>query len=157
MKMVIFLLLLLGISKKDSFGQANKSVFFELLGNGIGISANFDSRITNSAKGFGFRAGIGLYPGTIFNAPFVTFPLGLNHLVGKGPHYLESGVGVTVIPGIKVFWNDEVRAKSVLFIPSAGYRYARKNKGFQGRIFVSPWIGESGVIFIGGLSAGFSF
>lgn len=138
--------------------QRSKSVFVELFGNGLGLSANFDSRFSARANGFGFRAGIGYFPGTIFNSGFVTLPIGLNHLAGKGPHYLESGVGVTFLPGgISVFGNNDWKVNGVLFVPSLGYRYAKQGGGFQGRLALTPWIGPAGVHTFFGLSVGGTF
>src|SRR5262245_13870925 len=91
-----------------TFVQGNKSVFLEIFGNGIVFSANYDMRFAKKENGFGFRAGLVFYPATIFNSSFLTLPIGVNHLAGKGPHHLESGLGVTFIPGgIKAFGEDE--------------------------------------------------
>lgn len=142
-----------------SQAQGNKSVSLEIGGNGIGFSGNFDMRFKKTENGLGFRAGIGIYPGTDLNSAFVTFPLGINHLLGKGPHHLESGLGVTILPAIKAFKEDELKASGVLIIPSIGYRYAKRGKGFQGRLFVSPLIApnEWAGLFYFGLSGGFKF
>lgn len=157
MRNTMLLILVLLTAVQVSFCQSDKSVFVEVLGNGVGASVNFDTRLSQSDKGFGVRVGLGVFPGTIVNAPFLTIPIGVNHLAGKAPHYFESGLGVTFMPGIKAFWDDELRASGLLFIPSVGYRYARKSKGFQGRIFISPWIGNGGAFFMAGLSAGYHF
>jgi len=157
MRKIILLLTISLAGTLHSFCQSDKSFFVEILGNGIGASLNFDSRLSKSDKGFGYRLGAGIFPGTLFNAPFVTIPLGVNYLAGHAPNYLEAGVGATVMPGVKVFWDDNYRASGVLFIPNLGYRYARKNKGFQGRLGISPWIGDGGVVFMGGLSVGYHF
>ncbi len=151
------LLFLLIFSGKSSSAQGNKSVFVELFGNGIGFSANYDMRFAKKENGFGFRAGLGFYPETFFNESFVTLPIGVNHLAGKGPHHLESGLGVTFIPGgIDVFGDDEFSVNGIIFVPSIGYRYARKIKGFQARIFFSPWIAED-IQAMGGISLGYKF
>lgn len=157
MRNVILLIAFLLAGRQSLFCQADKSVFVEILGNGVGASLNFDARFSKSDKGLGYRLGVGIFPGTIINAPFVTIPVGINYLAGHAPHYFETGVGATVMPGIKVFWDDSYRASGVLFIPNIGYRYARKNKGFQGRLGISPWIGNGGVILIGGFSIGYHF
>ncbi len=151
---VVLLLMLVNAGN----AQRGKSVFVELLGNGLGFSANFDSRFRATANGFGFRAGIGFFPGTIFNAGFATIPIGLNHLAGKGPHHLESGAGVTFLPdGISVFGSDDWKVNGVLFVPSLGYRYAKQDGGFQGRLAFTPWIGSGGAVPMIGLSVGATF
>ena len=137
--------------------QGNKAVYAEFFGNGLGLSANFDCRFTKKENGFGFRAGLGFYPETFFNESFITIPLGINHLAGNGPHYFESGMGVTFIPGVKVFGEDGYEASGVAFMPRVGYRYAQKKRGFLGRVFVSPLIAEGGIEFWMGLGLGFKF
>ncbi len=140
-----------------TFAQGNKSVFLEIFGNGIGFSANYDMRFAKKENGFGFRAGIGIYPETFVNSSFITLPIGINHLAGKAPHHLETGLGVTFIPGgIEAFGEDEIAVNGIMFVPSIGYRYARKTRGFQGRIFFSPWIGED-FVAVGGFSLGYKF
>src|SRR5215510_8051185 len=134
---------------KSMQAQANKSVFLEVGGNGVGFSLNFDSRFTKSEKGFGYRVGIGLVPGVneypINNSTAVIIPVGLNYLTGKTPNYLEAGIGATYVSAkVGVFESDKQKAKGVGFIPSLGYRYAKTGKGFQGRLFLSPVIGSGG-------------
>jgi len=153
----IVLLIGLTIAGQSVMAQGNKSVFVEFFGNGLGISANFDCRFSKKENGLGFRAGIGYMPPTFFSNGFATFPIGINHLLGKGPHYLESGIGVTIIPGVTVFGDNEFRTSGIIYMPSLGYRYARNVKGFQGRIFASPMVAEGEFQFFYGLSGGFKF
>jgi hypothetical protein len=158
------------LSFNSVFAQATKSAFFELGGNGLGFSVNFDSRFTKSEKGFGWRAGIGWIPPTsqadivIPSTPSIlTIPIGVNHLAGKAPNYFESGLGVTyayVNGNISSdFWeyNEKVKGGTVLFIPSIGYRHAKTGKAFQWRIVVSPIISSPEISFWAGLSLGYKF
>ncbi len=152
------------------FAQGNKSVFLELGGNGLGFSVNFDARFTKVEKGLGFRTGIGFFPGVrigndssaIFAWPTIfSFPVGLNYLVGKAPHYFEGGLGVTYLYAkgnfAFFFLEGEDMLSTFMFIPSAGYRFAKPGKSFQGRAFISPCIYSGGVSFYGGFSAGIKF
>ena len=152
------------------FAQRNKSVFLELGGNGLGFSVNYDTRFTKAEKGPGFRAGIGFFPGarlggdssTLFSWPTIlSIPVGLNYLVGKAPHYFEAGLGATYFYGkgnfTFFFLETDETLSTFIFIPSAGYRFAKAGKSFQGRGFISPYINSGGVSFYGGLSAGFKF
>lgn len=150
--------------------QGNKSVFLEFGGNGLGFSANFDSRFKNSEKGFGYRVGIGFIPPTKSAADiiypstpsFLTIPVGVNHLAGKAPHYFESGLGVTYMytsgTMTSEFWGyeEDVSGSYFAFVPSIGYRHARTGKAFQYRILISPVISE-GAMFWAGLSVGYQF
>lgn len=150
--------------------QGNKSVFLELGGNGLGFSANYDARFKKDEKGLGFRAGVGIFPGvkaadndiTIFSWPTIyAIPFGLNYLAGKAPNYLEAGLGATYLYGkghfTFFFLGTDGTLSTLVVIPSAGYRYAKMGKSFQGRIFISPFIFSGGVGFFGGLSGGFKF
>jgi hypothetical protein len=169
----IFLITAIAIAIANAmFAQGNKSVFFEIGGNGLVFSANFDSRFTKSEKGFGFRIGIGFIPAInsgdadIFypsTPSALTIPIGINHLAGNAPHYFESGLGITYVHvSGKVssdFWgySEDVTGSAIGFVPSIGYRYAKIGKAFQGRIFISPIISSGGASFWGGLSVGYKF
>lgn len=148
-----------------SNAQANKSVFFEIGGNGLGFSANFDSRFTKSEKGFGFRAGVGFIPpidAIIVATPsMLTVPLGVNHLAGKGPNYFESGIGITYvhISGDIDFWGvtEDTKGSVVAFVPSIAYRHARTGKAGQWRAVLSPVFVNGTVAFWAGISIGYKF
>ena len=136
-----------------------RSVFLEFFGNGCGLSANFDSRFSKKENGFGYRVGIGFSSGFgEVDADVISFPvefaipIGINHLAGKGPHYFESGLGLTFISG-----RQTGSGSQLFFIPSIGYRYAKIGKGFQGRFVTTPLIGSGGVTFYLGASIGFKF
>jgi hypothetical protein len=136
-----------------------RSLFLEFGGNGCGLSANFDSRFGKKENGFGYRVGIGFAPGfgkvadDVVSLPVdFTIPIGINHLAGKGPHYFESGLGLTFISGSEVGSGNQL-----FFIPNIGYRYAKIGKGFQGRIVTTPLIGSGGIEFYLGASVGFKF
>jgi hypothetical protein len=150
----------------SSIAQKSKSVFLEVGGNGGLASINFDSRLNNTEKGLGYRVGFGFIPPTynFFDSrPTIwTIPVGLNYLIGGRRHYLETGLGMTYyffkgttsdIWGI--YEND--KGSGLLFIPSAGYRYAPNGKAFQGRLFISPVINSAGATFYWGFSGGYKF
>ena len=98
----MLLVLIIALNWYPSKAQGHQSVYLELGGNGLFISGNFDARFTKKENGFGFRMGLGMFPATIFNSTFITIPVGLNHLAGKAPHHLESGMGLQIsFPGIR--------------------------------------------------------
>lgn len=153
-------------SKTVNTARPAKTFFGELGGNGIGFSANYDSRFAKSEKGFGYRIGLGFFPGIdlliIKSSTILAVPFGINHLAGNGPSYFESGLGVTFVSGSvgpgSLFegWNDGTteHGNGLAFIPSIGYRYAAFEKnGIVGRFTICPifaagasnfWIGISG-------------
>jgi hypothetical protein len=165
MKRILFTGLCLIITSA-LLAQKNKSVFFELAGNGGFVSVNFDSRFNNSEKGLGYRAGFGFIPPSnsfgVSDPAVWTVPVGFNYLLGKTRHYLETGVGATFYfyngTGSDFWGNTEIKkGTGIVFIPSAGYRYSPYGKAFQGRLFVSPIIDADGASFYWGLSVGFKF
>jgi hypothetical protein len=151
-----------------SFIQAQKSrsIFLEVGGNGGLGSINFDSRLNNTEKGFGYRVGFGFIPASYSyfdSRPVIwTLPVGLNYLIGGHRHYLETGLGLTYyffkgttsdVWGI----HENDKGRGVVFMPGAGYRYAPNGKAFQGRLFVSPIINSAGASFYWGFSGGYKF
>jgi hypothetical protein len=155
-------------SQKESGSSSGaKSFYGELGGNGIGISANYDSRFTKSEKGIGYHIGIGFVPGfDIFffkTSSFLTIPFGINHLAGRAPNYFESGLGATFLSGKVgsffggIFGDDETDINTFVFIPSIGYRFAPAGKNMTARVFISPAFGNGGGSFFGGISLGYKF
>lgn len=128
----------------------SKAVYAELGGSGIGFSANFDSRFKGH-NGLGYRAGIGFLPA--IDKKVLTFPLGINALIGKGPNYLEAEVTVTPITA-KVTFKKKV--SSIFIFPHIGYRYTKPASSFNFRIYGGPLIIVSKVIPWAGLSFGYT-
>ncbi len=157
---VISLSVLAQESKDQTSTERAKSVYAEIGGNGLFLSANYDFRFAKKQDGFGARAGVGFIPDVGFGGSAVTFPLGVNYLLGKRSSYLEAGLGVTIanFTDSDLFGDLLEGQTSAAFVPSLGYRYQPLSKGFTGRIFVSPFIfTEGGAEFWAGLSAGYKF
>ncbi len=165
MRSFIFIVLILLSFALPSYSQQNKiepfyqraqSVFFELGGNGIILSGNYDLRFAKKQNGFGARVGIG-YVSDFFDRGGLSFPVGVNYLAGKKTNYLELGIGATVytVKGLTLFKEDRNKA-GVIFVPSLGYRYQPISDGLTFRIFASPLIGN-GSTFWAGLSIGYKF
>jgi len=153
--------------KIDNNSKPAKTFFGELGGNGIGFSANFDSRFAKSEKGFGYRIGLGFFPSIdlliIKSSSILAIPFSINHLAGKGPSYFESGLGVTFVSGSvgpgSLFegWTDGTteHGNGLAFIPSIGYRYAAfEKKGIVARFTVCPIIAAGTSTFWIGISGG---
>lgn len=129
--------------------KTSKAVYAELGGGGLFISANFDSRFKGN-NGLGYRAGIGFLP---VNRNVLTFPLGINTLVGRGPSYFEAEVTVTPATAKAKFNN---RTSSVFIYPHIGYRYSKASGGFNFRVNGGPLIIASHVMPWAGLSFGYT-
>lgn len=115
------------------------NVFLELVGNTGILSLNYDRRFSEGSNGLGGRIGIGLGEGRAghtFPEIAVTVPVVINYLLGSGPHYLETGVGLTI--GSTEFGE---KLKSSYFVPNLGYRFQKLAGGFTMRIVASPFLG----------------
>jgi hypothetical protein len=139
-----------------SFGQAAKSVYFELGGPGL-ASVNFDTRFGAKEDGFGGRIGVGGFSIDGTSAVFV--PIGVNYLLGKdNRNYFEVGGGVT-----PVFINDDFLDEDDSFTGTFGhlvfgYRMQPAAGGFTFRAFICPIFGNGGFIpYYAGLSFGYKF
>ncbi len=98
-----------------SSGQS--AIYGEFAGaNGI-YSINYDQRFQDSK--FGLRVGIGYLEG------FFGFPIHLNFVDGKHPHFLEITGGPTVIV------EGDLRDRESAIIPTVfvKYRYQKREKG----------------------------
>lgn len=133
-----------------------QQVYGEFLGNGLLFTANYDFRFGQRQKGLGMRLGIGFFGGS--DGGIITIPVAINNLSGRAPNYLEIGLGATYA-GLTDS-DDYIfsGASSVLIVPSIGYRYQPRGKGFTGRIAFTPLVSTGGGFFTyGGLSAGYKF
>ncbi len=135
-------------------GKPSMAVYGEFGGSGLIFSGNFDMRFKGH-KGPGFRAGIGFFAAS--DVSVVTFPLGLNTLIGNGPHYFELGASATLTTASVTFFDDTEKESAWFFMPHFGYRYSKPSKSFNGRIYVGPVIAGGSAFFPwGGLSVGYT-
>ena len=132
-----------------------KQVYGEFLGNGLLFTVNYDFRFGQRQKGLGMRLGLGFFGGS--DGGIFTVPIAINNLSGRAPNYLEIGLGATYagFTDGDDFFDD---ASAVLIVPSIGYRYQPRGKGFTGRIALSPLVSTNGGFLTwGGISAGYRF
>jgi len=147
---------------------ANKVVYAELLGPGGLMSANFDSRFKSSERlGFGYRLGVGAIPifhevlgdyideyGKLrgcdcsYTVTHVTFPVGLNYIIGKpsSNKTFEIGGGIT-------FLTDDDNVGFLTFM----YRTMPVNGGFSFRIGFTPILSEGKWNTYGAIGFGYAF
>ncbi len=126
-------------------------LYFELLGNGGIITANYERFIQ---KNMSIRVGAG-------SALLVagTFPVMFNYFVGED-HKLELGIGATICTGVMRFrssgdtYNDET---FVVGTATVGYRYQPVNGGSVFRIGLTPFFIDDGAFPWAGIGFGFSF
>ena len=145
-------LLSLQAQSDQSQSVTSRSVYVELLGSGLAVSANFDSRF-NGSKGFGYRLGLGVVP--LKSSTVLTIPLGVNAILGSGPSYFEAEATATILTTTTGKFNG--KSVSPIFIyPHVGYRYTKPSKSFIGRICAGPMFYGGGVIPYAGLSFGYT-
>jgi hypothetical protein len=138
--------------------SAPNSVYFELLGNGLMYSLNYDRMFNES---IGARAGIGYFSPE--DEAVMTFPIMLNYLYGSGNSKLELGGGVTVISqseNVSFKYKTakkDFKGSGVLGTITVGYRYQKPEKGVLFRAGFTPLFGEIGFGVSLGVSVGYGF
>ncbi|HEY0668828.1 MAG TPA: outer membrane beta-barrel protein [Sphingobacteriaceae bacterium] len=139
-------------------GKHRKTVYAEGLGNGIGVSGNFDIRLKPDRNdGFGISAGAGI-AGT-----YLTVPLAFNYIIGKRRSGFETGIGITPIfnlrpkiRGVQFGDRDYTSNLGAAASLNAGYRLQSKN-GFMLRANASAIYLDRLILPIPGLAIGYNF
>lgn len=100
MKKILLIILLLASvqavqsQKKDL--PSTRSVYAELGGPGLQYSLNYDFRFDKTnMNSWGMRIGAGGY--ALDGDWFLSVPVMVNRLMGRGPHYFEVGMGATFL------------------------------------------------------------
>lgn len=140
MKKILVILLLATAMQVQAQNKFKKhSIYAEVLGNGIILSANYELQLSNK-PGFGIHAGIGLA------GVMPAIPLGMTYLVkiGKQKSFIETGIGITFAE--KDLWDDNKtqlpsNPYQVAFIPSLGYRH-HSPYGLMWKLIYSPFFNK---------------
>ncbi len=129
------------------------NVYFELFGNGIIYSLNYDTRFSKRHDGLGGRVGIGFFAQNGDN--FFSAPVVLNYLAGKKGKYFEVGAGISYYsvktsgsfifvdnnnPGGSYNNSNSSSLNGVYGTMTFGYRSQPEDGGFCFRAGVSPII-----------------
>ena len=141
---------------KSSTGGSAQSVYGEIGGSGLFFSGNYDF-LFKGQKGLGGRVGFGFFGVT--GASVITVPVGLNYLIGNtAPSYFQIGFSATYVTGSIDIGSGTASSGGMMYLPSIGYRYAPKDKGVTGQIYVGPIIiGGQAVFPFGGIAFGYKF
>lgn len=145
-------------------GARAQNVFVELGGQGLLLTANYDTRFSNRRDGLGGRIGIGYIAADNDHAA-TTIPLSLNYLLGKNNKFFEIGLGTTFIASKSngSFFFDEgdnevERNSNVIGTMSFTYRVQPVDSGFSFRAGITPiFNGEFFMPYFGGISLGYTF
>lgn len=112
--------------KYAKYNGVKNSIYFELLGNGLVYSVNYD-RIYKQKRNRLQSIRLGLSVGTIYTA----LPFEFNYLKGKKGHYIEKSLGfaflVTDKRSLSHYYDDFLKAYSTARF---GYRYQPNVGGF---------------------------
>lgn len=145
---------------QPSAGYTSNGVYFEILGQGLLYSINFDHRFTENIA---VRAGFSHFTiGFISDVTISTIPLMAEYLIGTGDHHLEIGLGAVPIYGRisgDLFGSSEGTTGAWVIVATAtvGYRYQPVREGFLFRIGVTPFFMNAGAQIFGGASIGYAF
>ena len=150
------------LMKQSGKGSRAQNIFIELGGQGILLTANYDTRFSNRRDGLGGRAGIGYIAADGDNA--TTIPISLNYLLGKGNKFFEIGLGATMVASktsFSYFGNEDSDTESnsnVIGTMSFAYRVQPADSGFAFRAGLTPvFTSEFFIPYYGGISLGYTF
>jgi hypothetical protein len=148
--------------------SARNAVYFELGGNAILYSVNYERRLTDTWSGrAGFMivsaSGVDEDTGDEVDVSLGIIPLMANALVGRGTHRLELGIGPLFLIGggqiedAEVGEVDEFSAAGLAGVTSTfGYRRQPRDGGFLFRASLNPFYSEKLQLWAG-LSVGVAF
>lgn len=114
--------------------KSPSSIYFELLGNGMVWTGNYEFKMVQNTR---MRFGLGYSTfsfGFMNQSSFLSFPVMLNYITGKGNHHFEFGSGIT---GILLSASGDSDLNFDLSMV-AGYRFQKPDKGFLFRAGLSP-------------------
>ncbi len=136
-----------------------QAIYFEVLGNGLTYSFNYDSRFTKSDHGLGARIGISYLTVDQGNEMIFTLTVVLNCLLGKDSKYFELGIGGTFYGSENDFFlTGEDSDSPVIGTMIFGFRHQPLDDGFMWRIAVTPVLYAGDFIpYFGGFSLGYTF
>ncbi len=128
-------------------GRAH-SVYLEAFGAGAAYSGNYDFRFAEKQDGLGLRAGIGYT--AVGGSSFLSVPVLLNFITGKGKHFFEAGLGASFVSfkdsNPPLFYSEDVflfdHGSRFWGMMNFGYRKQPVGKGFIFRAGISPVFGH---------------
>lgn len=172
----IYFFTLLMLLSFSLFAQERLSLYADGGGASPVMSLNIDKRLTNSNKGIGYRAGIGIIPGQTrvlgSNPHWVegswkfSVPVGINYLLGSAGqvHFFEMALQGTYVPKATIVdsWSSlKIEEERIVnrFVPSAfiGYRRNPTERGIVFRAGYNPLVLDKEVIHWFSASIGWKF
>ena len=161
--MLALLLVTLAVAAAARAQAAKNAAFFELGGNAILPSVNYERRFTESWSG---RIGASLVSSSTSGGdgdPTLIVPLTVSW-IGRpqSNHHLELGGGVTFATGDRQdlfddLGQDDEQFSTAFATAIVGYRYQKPGRGFQFRAAFTPVIDSGGVAPWAGISFGYAW
>jgi hypothetical protein len=163
------------INKRDTIGSAAqtaaqdevsddnsqvkaRSLYLQLGGAGLAISANYDARFNAERNGWGYTVGVGGFSAE--GNSVITVPFQVNYLIGEHSSMLQVGGGATFLHSTgnntgKTWSFDKITG--FVATGSFGYRYQPEQKGISFKVEFVPIMYNEGIIPAGGISVGYTF
>jgi hypothetical protein len=153
MKRIILLIILLTTFNRIFSQESTKKdyqgivTYFCAGGPGYAFTINAEHTVL-SKQSFWLsgRIGFGAHPIPINSGEFtfIGIPFGVNLFLRKTSFHPELGLSLSYVQGFErelmSFYHDEknIYSKSILFVPTFGYRFQKKSGGLFGRIAFAP-------------------
>lgn len=117
--------------------------FLELGGNGMFYSLNYDRILLNreSWKLAGRVGAMYVPPLGGGNRQMVGGPVEISYLRGRGKHFLELGLGATVVYDTYRVSSYRIRDLAMMAVARIGYRYQKPEGGFFYKVGFTPMLG----------------
>ncbi|MBK7428497.1 MAG: hypothetical protein IPI60_16525 [Saprospiraceae bacterium] len=152
--MIISCLIFSGINSINAQEGRAHSVYLEAFGAGAAYSANYDVRFAEKQSGFGLRAGVGYH--AVSGSSFLSVPVLVNFITGRGKHFFEAGIGASFISFKDKYYNPIFYPTDDTFLfdhgnrfwgmMNFGYRKQPVGRGFIFRAGISPVFGHGSFI-----------
>ncbi len=141
-------------------GEKARTIFFELGGQGLQYSVNYDTRFSDRRNGFGGRLGLGYI--SLKGREAATIPVSLNYLLGNGRHFADFGLGATLLisNGSKpdMFESSLTKSSPIVYTTNVSYRFQPIQKGISLRAGVGPVFNyDFNLVYYFGFSLGYTF
>jgi hypothetical protein len=164
--LALLLLAAFGLTAEAKAQAAKNAAYFELGGNAIAPSVNYERRFTESWAG---RIGVSFVSSATSTSTStdsdsaLIVPLTVSWIgQPQSNHHLELGGGVTFATGDQQelfddLGDDEDRFSTAFATAIVGYRYQKPGRGFQFRAAFTPVIDSGGILPWAGISFGYAW
>lgn len=185
-RLIFFILFFASVQAVEAQNERllpTRAIFVELGGPGLPYSINYDFRFDKTKMdSWGMRVGAGGY--ALDGDSFLSVPVMVNKLLGKGPHYFEVGLGATFIAYNRDFYYfscetdvngqsscNQIKSErnysfilpvdgspSVMGTMNFGYRRIPVDGGFTWKINLNPIFNNNGFWpLFAGVGIGYAF